>query len=255
MASEPTTSAEQPVVEFGPVPAANRFGTALPRVSTGLLGLGVLLILAMHVLPPSNQISPWRRTISEYALGSTGWVFDTGVLALAVGSLGVLAALARARVVKPLGAAAVLMFLWAFGLVLIVVFEKYNYRMDGGVGASGTIHRLATLVSFLSLPAAGLIAAGAGAGRPAWRRAAAWTRWTSVASWLCLGLLFYAIGYGVVTHERWWQVFPLGGLERLIAAAEIVLLFVLARWALLAGRSAALADPVGDRRGGTPLVQ
>ncbi|MDT7558237.1 MAG: hypothetical protein QOI68_2707, partial [Pseudonocardiales bacterium] len=86
---------------FPPVPrtaAAER--AVLPTVGVGLLSLGSLLVLLLHVLPPSNQIDPMTRTISQYALGTNGWMFDVGVLALAAGSMAILAGLVRGGVVR-----------------------------------------------------------------------------------------------------------------------------------------------------------
>ena len=69
-----------------------------------------------------------RRTISEYALRDLGWMFDTGVLGLAAGSVAVLIALVRAGLVRWPSFAAVGMLVWAAGMVAVVVFEKPTGR-------------------------------------------------------------------------------------------------------------------------------
>jgi len=234
--------------------------------------VGVLLVVLLHVVPPSNRVSPLSRTISEYALGPNRWMFDVGVVALALGSVAVLATLVRGRVLRAAGPAAALIMLWVAGLLTLVVFHKYQYAVDGGIGPGGAIHRLASLVAFLSLPAGGLLAARAGARLPRWRRPAALTRWACLVACASLGLLAYAIADSLVTGGHWWRVFPLGLLERVIASAEITALFALARWAVLVGWSSGpagargrrahpaagsgrSAGPGGDRRGGAPLVQ
>ena len=86
-----------------------------PRRGVALLaGLGVagvaasLALFAMlHVVPPSGGLDWSRRTISQYALLDNGWAFDAATLLLAAGSLAVLAALVRARLLRPASGAAV----------------------------------------------------------------------------------------------------------------------------------------------------
>lgn len=204
----------------------------LSTAGLGLLALGSLLVLLLHVLPPSDQINPMTRTISEYALGANGWMFDVGVLALAAGSMLVLAGLVRAGVVRALSGSALFVTLWSGALAVLVFFEKYDFATGERTGASGMIHRIASLVAFLSLPTAALLASrGAARRNPAWRRPAAWTRWAALASWATLSLLLYAVAQSFVTDVSWWRVFPLGGMERLIALAEIVTVFTMGNWA------------------------
>jgi hypothetical protein len=221
-----------------------------------LLALGSLLVLLLHVLPPSNRVSPWTRTISEYALGTNAWMFDLGVLALAAGSLAVLAGLVRIGAVRALGGTSVLVTLWTASLVALVVFQKYDFAHGGHSGPSGLIHRMASLVAFLSLPSAALLAArGAAARHPEWARPAAQVRWAALVSCACLSLLVYAIGRGVLTDVAWWRVLPLGALERLIAGSEVITAITLGRWARQPPAGSALPDPLGDGGAGAPLVQ
>jgi len=215
---------------------------ALPTAGLGLLALGSLLVLLLHVLPPSNQINAMTRTISEYALGANGWMFNVGVLALAAGSMLVLAGLVRAGVVRAVSGSSVFVTLWSAALAVLVFFEKYDFANGEHSGASGMIHRMASLVAFLSLPTAALLASrGAARRNPSWRRPAAWTRWAALASCATLSLLLYAVAQSFVTDISWWRVFPLGGMERLIAFAEIVAVFAMGNWA---GRAA--VDPAGS---------
>ena len=233
---------------------------AVPTVGVGLVGLGSVLIALLHVLPPSNQVDPMTRTLSQYALGGNGWMFDLGVLALAVGSVAILAGLVRAGVVRALSGATVFVALWSGALAVLVFFQKYDFANGEHTGASGMIHRMASLVAFLSLPLAAMLTVRyAGRRNPGWRRPAAWTRWATVASWACLSLLLYAIAQSFFTDITWWRLFPLGALERLIALSEILAVLALGNWARKASDgpagSAALADPVGDGASGAALVQ
>ena len=126
-------------------------------VAVGLVGtaLAVVLVGLLHVLY-AGDVDPVRRTISEYALRDLGWMFDTGVLGLAAGSVAVLIALVRAGLVRWPSFAAVGMLVWAAGMVAVVVFEKTNWAVGPSVG--GVIHRYASLVAFLALPVATLVA-------------------------------------------------------------------------------------------------
>ena len=142
-----------------PAPDASRRGTLewmknRSRVVLTFAGLGVLCVAAslvlyalLHLLPPSAELDWTRRTISQYALLSNGWAFDTATLLLAAGSLAVLVALRRAGLVRR--GAAVALLLWVAGLVGVVWFEKHNW--SAGPSLNGDIHRLASLVAFLSL--------------------------------------------------------------------------------------------------------
>ena len=249
-----TGTAESAVV----APAATG-GTAeratLANAGLGLLTLGSLLVLLLHVLPPSSQINPMARTISEYALGANGWMFDVGVLALAAGSMLVLAGLVRAGVVRALSGSSVFVTLWSAALAVLVFFEKYDFANGEHTGASGMIHRLASLVAFLSLPTAALLASrGAARRNPSWRRPAALTRWAALASWATLSLLIYAVAQSFVTDVSWWRVFPLGGMERLIALAEIVAVFAMGSWARRAATDAAsVPSPAGSVSPASPV--
>lgn len=234
----------------------------VPRIGVGLVALGTVLVLLLHVLPPSNQVNPLTRTISEYALGANSWIFDLGLLALAAGSGAIGVGLVRGGVLRAGGAAAVFGAFWTGGLVVLVLFEKYDFEHGVTTGASGAIHRLASLVAFLSLPIAAVLTLRAAQlaqrdqPRLAWRRAARWTRWAAFASWACLCPLFYAFAVRAVTGFPWWKVFPIGALERLIALSDIGTLFALGYWACRAVRpSGSATDPVGDGSGRTPLVQ
>src|SRR5829696_1269175 len=104
---------------------------------------GTLAMGALHVLPPTDQINPIRRTISEYALHETAWLFNLGVLSLALGSVAVLLALARSGVIRLASLGGFGLMLWSAGLAAVVYFPKHNWTV--GPSASGDIHRLASL--------------------------------------------------------------------------------------------------------------
>lgn len=210
-------------------------GAGLAAAGLGMTGLSVLLIGMLHVLPPTDRISPMTRTISEYALGSNGWLFDLAVLALAAGSAAVLLGLARAGVVRARGAGSWLLALWAVSLVVLVIFEKHNWQVGPSVG--GSIHRVASLVAFLSLPIGALVIAGVGARVARWRAPSALTRGAALVALACFSPLVYAIALSVTTGVSWWRVFPLGAVERVLGLSEVLVVLALGWWALRAARS------------------
>ncbi|GAY14886.1 DUF998 domain-containing protein [Mycobacterium sp. shizuoka-1] len=173
-------------------------------------------------------------TISEYVYTSGSWAFVAAVLMLAGGSTALLFGLIRAGLVRLFSAGSVAMALWVVALVAIVAFPKHNWVT--GPSASGTVHRVATLVAFIALPVAVLLIAD---GRSGTARAA---RWFAVIGIGWLTVLFGAIAAGMMTDRPWWRLIPLGLVERGIAGFEVAAVIALGLWlaraqhARLAGR-------------------
>ncbi len=217
-----------------------------PAQPLALVGLaataaGVAAMGALHVLPPADRINPIRRTISEYALHETAWLFNLGVLSLALGSLAILLALVRAKLVQPFSLGGVGLAVWAAGLTAVVYFPKHNWTV--GPSASGDIHRAASLAAFIGLPVAAIAIGWAFRHHERWRVCARWTM-------ACAGvaLLFFSVILGAVvlqpfTGVRWFRAIPLGAVERGLGAAEVATVIALGWWALLATRAARLRWP------------
>lgn len=232
--SLPPASTDPALGPLGPAPAAARIvgGAGLAAAGLALTGLSVLLIGLLHVLPPSDMVDPMTRTISEYALGSNGWLFDLAVLALAAGSVAVLLGLGRAGVLRAPSAGWLFVALWAVSLVVLVIFEKHNWRV--GPSAGGYVHRFASLVAFLSLPVGTLLAARASRGVPGWRVPSALARGAALVALACFSPLVYAIATSITTGVAWWRVFPLGAVERVLGLSEVLVVLALGWWALRA---------------------
>lgn len=216
------------------VPALAGLGVACVAASLALYGM-------LHLLPPSAELDWTRRTISQYALLSNGWAFDTATLLLAAGSLAVLAALRRAGVVRR-GAVAALM-LWVAGLVGVVWFEKHDWA--AGPSLSGDIHRAASLVAFLSLPAGALLAAAPWLRGPGARLPARLVALGGVLSLACFAPILWALVSQPWTGVRWWRAIPLGGVERLLGIVEVATVLLLAWWAVRAARPARVPSSTG----------
>ncbi|MFG1926993.1 DUF998 domain-containing protein [Cryptosporangium sp. NPDC048952] len=202
---------------------------SLSVLGTGCVLVSLLLFGVLHFVPPSAELDWSRRTISQYALLSNGWLFDTATLLLAGGSLAVLAALWTSRLLTR--GAAVALLLWVVGLVGVVWFEKHNWAV--GPSINGDIHRAASLLAFLSLPAGALLAAA-----PQLRRsdAARWVAAGGAVSFLCFTPILWALVSEPWTGVRWWRAIPLGGVERILGLAEVATVLLLAVWARSAHR-------------------
>ena len=192
--------------------------------AAGLVGvaLAVVFVGLLHVLY-AGDVDPVRRTISEYALRDLGWMFDVGVLALAAGSVAVLIALVRAGLMRWPSFAAVGMLVWVAGMVAVVAFEKTNWSVGPSIG--GMIHRYASLVAFLALPVATLVATRG-------RNGAAWPRWLAITALAWLGAILSGVVLRPFSGVPWWQFLPLGIMERGLALTEVGVVVALAFWAV-----------------------
>ncbi|MDQ3790691.1 MAG: DUF998 domain-containing protein [Actinomycetota bacterium] len=196
--------------------------SALASVVTLLLG--IVLMLSLHVVPPTNEINVVRRTLSEYALGPNKWVFDLAVLLIALGSALGFAAMVRHRRVRPYSGAVVLGALWTVSLLVIVAFTKTDWTVGPSIG--GTIHRYASVVGFVSLPLAVLLVAHkVFPDRSSWRWAARGFAAVSLGWFglILVGVVRMGMGYG-----PWWRFVPLGLVERAMALTAVAAILVLA---------------------------
>lgn len=196
--------------------------TALASVVT--LVLGTLLMLALHVIPPTDEISPVRRTLSQYALTSNKWLFDVAILLIALGSALGFVAMVRQRGVAPYSAAVLLGALWTVSLLVIVAFTKTNWATGPSMG--GVVHRWASVVAFVSLPLSVLLVARkVFPDRPGWRFAA---RSFGAAALAWFGLIVFGFFRMLGGGEPWWQFVPLGLVERMMALAAVAAMLTLA---------------------------
>jgi len=188
------------------------------------LTCGAALVLLLQFLPPTDRISPLRRTISEYALSTNKWIFDVAVLLIALGSAVLFAAHVLMRALPVRSATVVLGALWTASLLVIVAFPKTDWSVGPSLG--GAVHRYASVVGFVCLPI-GLLPAARRIfpGTPGWRRAA---RALAVVSLAWFGLILGAVGYMLAGGGPWWQTIPLGLVERLLALTELLALATLA---------------------------
>ena len=204
-----------------PVRLAATLGFAAVALCAALIG-------ALHALAAAD-VNPIRRTISEYALGEFGWMFDVGVVGLSVGSLLVLLAVVRAGLLPwaSLGSAA--MLTWSATLLVVVAFEKANWSIGPSLG--GYIHRYASLAAFVALPVAALAIGRRWRGDTVHRRFAACSRILGVVSLGWLSTILFGVLLRPLTGLPWWQFVPLGLVERGLAVSEVTAVVVMGAWA------------------------
>ncbi|GAA2833293.1 DUF998 domain-containing protein [Crossiella cryophila] len=224
----PPTQAEpaRTAVAAAPRPFPERVLGAAAPLGTVLVLAGIALVGLLDLLPSS---APLRRTISHYALTDARWVFDLALLILAAGSAVILVGLVRKGVTRPAAPATVFLGLWVVGLVIVVLFPKHDWSV--GPSMSGDIHRIGSALAFLGLPIAALLLA-----RPWLREAAArgfartvW--WLGLVSLLWFPPLIAVIAYYGPLGVAWWEIFPLGLWERLLAFTEVMAVVALGWWA------------------------
>jgi hypothetical membrane protein len=195
------------------------------RWGLGAAGAGVTVILGLE-LTSYDEMSPFRRTISEHGLGPDGWIFGLGVGLLAAGSIAIGVSLARKKLAGIFGTIALMG--WSVGLFMTAWFEKHDWSV--GPSTSGSIHRVGSFVAFLCLPLAAVIIA-----RP-WRHR---ERSKATLAAFALGILsvLWVAGIGAAilfagsNGLAWWRVMPLGLVERGMAITEVAALLALGVWA------------------------
>lgn len=212
----------------------------LGRAGAVLAALTVPVVVAMQLVPPWSRVDPVRRTISEYALGPGGWLFDAVVVALALASVAVAAALVGSGLARVRAAPAVLLAVWVAGLLLVVVFEKTNWAV--GPSLSGYVHRYASLAAFLALPTGALLLTRGAAG---WR-----ARAVTVCALAAFAPFLVALATALLTGAPWYRAVPLGIFERVLAVAEVGVVVALGLWAAHAAVVVTRREPTGVR----PLV-
>lgn len=183
-------------------------------------------------------MSDTLTSTAEAAGRSSGsWTFKLAVLGVALGSAALVIGLVRGGLIRAVSAGSILLSIWVVGLLGVVAFPKHNWAV--GPSSSSSIHRLASMLAFLSIPVTILLIARRRERRAACAAAAAW--WPNIGALASVATLVGAIIYGSITDASWWQVIPLGLVERGIVGFEVASVFALGVWAILGRRRQAPA--------------
>ena len=197
--------------------------TRASNLGIGALAVGAALIALLGVLPSSTPVSVLRQSISQYGLTSNSWIFNLAVLLVALGSAAILVELWRERRLPR--ASVVLGALWTVGLLVIVAFPKTNWAVDTG-SIGGALHRIASVIAFVCLPIAVLRAASTAFPDAPGRRTLARTLGWASLGWFVA--ILAAVPVGLTVGGNWWELIPLGLMERGLALTEVLALVSLA---------------------------
>jgi hypothetical protein len=197
---------------------------AVSRLGVAALAVGAALIALLGVLPSDVPVSVLRQTISQYGLTDNSWIFNIAVLLVAGGSAAIIAVLRAQRRLPT--ASTVLGALWVVGLLVIVAFPKNNWAVNAGGTVGGLLHRYASVVAFICLPIAVLLAAAKAFPDAPGRRALARLLGYAALGWFLA--ILAAVPVGVAVGGNWWELIPLGLLERGMAFTEVIALAALA---------------------------
>lgn len=209
-------------------------GVLRPASACGVIAVlgGVLAAVAVVSLDVVLGGEPVRgrtrrlQTISEYIYSSGAWAFNLALVLLAVGSVALILGLVRRRLSTPLSAGSVFLTLWVLGLIGIAAFPKHNWAL--GPSTSGSVHRAASLIAFLAVPVGVLLIA-----RPRRHAESAAARaafWLAIGGLACLAVLLGAIVVAAITGGSWWQLIPLGPLERGLAGFDVAAMVAVGVW-------------------------
>lgn len=194
----------------------------------GILGVGIATVAIglLHVMPGSRLLNPLSSTISEYALLTDGWIFDSSVILLAVASALVLTALVVRNLVAWRSWGALMTLVWCVGLVGLTVFPKQGFGVDASI--AGRVHWTWTLIAFFSLPI--------GINLICWQHRTLpgrWRRWAVRLSMVAGGwfaVLTVQTAISALTPIQAWRV--VGLVERALSLTEMIAVIVLGLWVL-----------------------
>lgn len=190
-----------------------------------LLVLGTLAIAALH--PLEHRLDPMVQPLSKYALTGGGWLFDAGVLVLALGLGAVLYALVLGRSVAPSSSAVPVMIASCIGLVVVVIFPDETSGRT--FTATGWAHWAAAMFAFGALPLGPVLIARHHRRLLGCSCLPATARLLSFVAGFWFLVLMVGSVLEVVTQLPVWRV---GGLvERSLAGTEVATALVLAVWA------------------------
>ncbi|HEX6346931.1 DUF998 domain-containing protein [Umezawaea sp.] len=200
----------------------------------------IAMIGSLDVRNALQRPGELRRTISQYGLGANAWIFEVAVSLLAAGSLVIVAVLVHRGITRWCSTGAVALSLWSLGLALVVAFPKQDWSLPT-TSSSGSIHRAASLLAFVSLPIAAIALARPWVRDSTWGGHARWTLGLGVLSVAAFSPLLYAVLVHASGGAAWWRVFPIGYVERLLVFTEVIAVVTAGLWALAAANRPKLA--------------
>jgi hypothetical protein len=159
---------------------ATALSLAAARLALATAAAVLLLLAGLHVLSP--EFDPSWRAVSEYALGSYGWVLSLMFIAWAISSWALVVTLwSQLRTITgKIG----LFFLMASGI---------GEAMASVFDVTHSLHGLAGLIGVPTLPIAAMLISVSLARKPGWSEARKALLWTANLTWISFALLAVAM--------------------------------------------------------------
>jgi hypothetical protein len=189
------------------------------RLSIAAAAATLVLLAALHIISP--EIDPSWRMVSEYALGSYGWVLVLLFLTWALSCVALF--LAIKSHIRTVGGRIGLVFLLAaaLGMSMAAVFD-----------VSHDLHGLAAMIGMPSLPIAAMLISVSLVRNPVWPSARRWLLGTAHLTWISLVLMFATVFIGLSqTGGEFGPGVPSGWPNRFLVVAYCA-------WLITAARSA-----------------
>jgi hypothetical membrane protein len=197
---------------------------AAGRVAVAGVAVFIVAVLALHLLQPG--LDPRKEAVSYYVHGPFGWLLTIGLIALGIGSLCLVFALAQTLDGRWSGTGRWLVGVWGVGVLLGGVFRADPPgRWSEPASLPGLIHGNAAMVAFLALPLAAFCLATAFRQDEQWRREAPVLWGLAVAAGTSLVVFMASLA----------PVFVRPGPPILLGLSERVLLAVYAGWLATVG--------------------
>jgi hypothetical protein len=189
------------------------------RLSIAAAAAALVLLTILHFLSP--EFDPSWRMVSEYALGSYGWVLALMFLVWALSCVALFLAI-KTHIRTPGGKIGLgFLLAAALGMSMAAVFD-----------ASHALHGLAALIGMPSLPAAAMLTSLSLVRTPAWSAARRRLLWTANLTWISLVLMFAAVFVGLwLSGGEFGPDVPAGWPNRFLVVAYCVWLITAARQA------------------------
>ena len=151
-----------------PIPTALMIANRL-LVPFGLLAVTVatVMVVVLHLLPGWGGVNPITGMLSDYGVRPDGWVFDTALDVMSIGSALLLIKMAWHGVLRG-RLSWILMVGWCVCLVGIASFTKDPNTADQTF--RGALHLYSTAAACFCLPVAGLVLGRRHRSHPEWRR-------------------------------------------------------------------------------------
>jgi hypothetical protein len=200
----------------------------------GAFALAMVMMVGLHLLPDWGGVNPVFGMLSDYGVTTHGWVFDSALDIISLGSVAIMVKMAWHGVLQG-RPASIMMMVWCVCLIGIATFTKDPN--NGTDSFRGAVHLYSTAAACASLPVAGLVIGWRHRKHPSWRRFALTSGGLSLASVPCCMPFLISFFLIRMTHSAGTSGMPTGLVERLMGAVDVAILVVLALWAHQAAKS------------------